>query len=80
MRVRKLAERVLLPVIPMVIITLAAEIVVRAGLVQSFLVPTPSSDLPNCFAKHSRLNASASRLEPREPRMRGVWKRRRSGP
>src|SRR5437016_1574523 len=43
MRVRKLAERVLLPVIPMVIITLAAEIVVRAGLVQSFLVPTPSS-------------------------------------
>jgi len=43
MRVRKLVERVLLPAVPMVIITLAAEIVVRAGLVQSFLVPTPSS-------------------------------------
>jgi len=43
MSVQKVAERVLLPVVPMVIITLAAEIVVRAGLVQSFLVPTPSS-------------------------------------
>ena len=43
MSVRKLVERTLLPVVPMVIITLAAEIVVRAGLVQSFLVPTPSS-------------------------------------
>jgi NitT/TauT family transport system permease protein len=45
MSAQRLVERILPPIIPMVVIIAVAEIAVRAGWVQSFLIPAPSSVL-----------------------------------